>query len=498
MVRIRMKQCAIILGLLFTVSVSGHAADDPVQKALKAYEKHQYDVAARDLRAALPSLPQGKQASARLALGMLYLKNAELHRAFAGMSLAVNTDYLKRLAKDTGRERSRYADLYLGLAYLEAGKPDDASAQIGKFLAGGGDAKEQAVARIALGSAAHLQGDERKAQESWGAVDAADPDVRSEIAGAYSSAGLADKDPVLLCDGALAELKKTGVQPSAAMVKNCCGVYGRAGAFDKGFDLLQRGDLKAYSYRESIGRSKALSFHAVPLLSNLAAFYLRASVAELDRAATDQQLSGIANFYLGEAYLFAGDRDRATRATTAFLASPQLPAQIRNKALVRQAEIRHVVGRQADARGVWDELARSQPGDPELLSDILSACGRLRADCPRLVQTSTLALERGEGRTYMALNAGLGRYYLGQKEYAKALTHLEAGRDKGNKNKIEANDPLLLVELADAAYRTKKYSEALEIFFEMSKQFPEVRQIQDALQGVYSMEQKSAGDVKIN
>jgi len=114
------------------------------------------------------------------------------------------------------------------------------------------------------------------------------------------------------------------------------------------------------------------------------------------------------------------------------------------------------------------------------------------------VQTSTLALERGEGRTYMALNAGLGRYYLGQKEYAKALTHLEAGRDKGNKNKIEANDPLLLVELADAAYRTKKYSEALEIFFEMSKQFPEVRQIQDALQGVYSMEQKSAGDVKIN
>jgi hypothetical protein len=32
----------------------------------------------------------------------------------------------------------------------------------------------------------------------------------------------------------------------------------------------------------------------------------------------------------------------------------------------------------------------------------------------------------------------------------------------------------------------------------MSKQFPQVRQIQEAVQGIYAMEQKSAGDVKIN
>jgi hypothetical protein len=31
----------------------------------------------------------------------------------------------------------------------------------------------------------------------------------------------------------------------------------------------------------------------------------------------------------------------------------------------------------------------------------------------------------------------------------------------------------------------------------MSKEFPVVRQIQEAMQGVYSMEQRSAGDVKI-
>jgi hypothetical protein len=56
----------------------------------------------------------------------------------------------------------------------------------------------------------------------------------------------------------------------------------------------------------------------------------------------------------------------------------------------------------------------------------------------------------------------------------------------------------MLADLSDAYYRTKKFSEALEIYFEMSKQFPQVRQIQEALQGIYSMEHKSAGDVKIN
>ncbi len=104
----------------------------------------------------------------------------------------------------------------------------------------------------------------------------------------------------------------------------------------------------------------------------------------------------------------------------------------------------------------------------------------------------------GKEKLYRAFAMeGLGYAYEGKRDYAKAVAYLEAGRDKGNKNKIESNDPEMLVSLANSYYRTKKFSEALEIYFEMSKQFPEVRQIQEALQGVYAMEHKSAGDVKI-
>ena len=486
----------LVLSIVLVVGPA-HAADDPVQKAMKAYEKHRYEDAGRDLRAALPSLEQSKQSSAQLTLGMIYLRNAELHRELARVSAAVNADYLRRLAAERGAGRSRYSDLYLGLALLESGKTDAATSTLGKFLAGGEDAKYNAIATIAMGTAANLAGDKQKAQELWGGINGSDPEVKTELAAAYSRAGLKKDDPVGLCDESLANMKKSGKALSLMAVKNCIGVYGRAGVPDKGFDLLPRADLKSYSYREAISKSKVLSFYDVQLLSNLSVLYLQASLAALEKASADQQLKGFASYYLGEAHVLAGNADQAAKATAVFLAAPQMPPQYKNKAMVRQGVIQHQKGKQSEAIGVWDDLARKQPGDPELLADILVTCSRLGIDCPRAAQASAAAVESGDGKRFAVLNIGLGRYSLGKKDLGKAVTYLETGRDKGNKNKIEANDPLLLVELAEAYYRTKKFSEAQEIYFEMGKQFPQVRQIQDALQGIYSREQKSAGDVRI-
>jgi hypothetical protein len=142
--------------------------------------------------------------------------------------------------------------------------------------------------------------------------------------------------------------------------------------------------------------------------------------------------------------------------------------------------------------------ATGKPEDPDLLAEQLLACAGLDIDCADAARRADAAIESGEGKKYAALAGAAGRYQLGKRASAKALSNLEAWRDKGGKNKIEANDAALLTDLAEAHYRTKQYSEALEIFFEMNKRFPEVRRIQDALQGVYAVEHKGAGDVKIN
>jgi tetratricopeptide (TPR) repeat protein len=179
----------------------------------------------------------------------------------------------------------------------------------------------------------------------------------------------------------------------------------------------------------------------------------------------------------------------------AFLARPQAPALYRGRAQARLALIDYRQGRKEEAERTWSAMAES--GDAELAAAALLGCAEAQAPCAKLLARAAQAAEGGEARRVRALNLALGTYYLRSDDYARAIAYLEAGRDKSNKNKIEANDPEMLAGLAQAYYRTKKFSEGLEIFFEMSQEFAVVRQIQEALQGVYSMEQRSAGDVRI-
>jgi tetratricopeptide (TPR) repeat protein len=475
------------------------AADDVVTKAMKLYEKRHYAEAATTLRADLQTMEQGKQGAAQLTLGMVYLKSAELHRDLYQESLAVHLDHLKKISSTQGKSRSRFVDLYLGETLLESGNADLASSHLEKFSADESvEPRYKNLAKVSLGLCLALQGNREKADEVWTALDASDPGVKAALAAAYSKAGLKEKKPVELADASLAELKKIGGTPSLRHITDVVTVYAAAGLSDKSLELLRRADLKSYSYRESLSKTKIIEFYDTSLLGDLSSLYLQAAIFALEKAVEDEKLRVTANFYLGEAYALAGKIELSLKATASFIASPSMPQQYRDKAAARQAANQYQKGRQFDAIGAWSELSKKQPADPDVLAEILFSCARLRAGCPKVAQTAAASVETGEGKRFSNLNIALGKYYLAKKDYARATSYLEAGRDKGNKNKIESNDPAMLVSLAQAYYRTKKFSEALEIYFEMSKQFPEVRQLQDALQGVYAVEHKSAGDVKIN
>ena len=492
-----MKRLIFFLFICTLTASPAYSADDAVSRAMKLYERRHY-VEAAALRGNLASVEQGRQGAAYLTLGMIYLKNAELHRELYRESLSVNLDYLKKLSAIRGKDRSRFVDLYFGEALLAAGKPSLALTYLEKFAADERvELQYRAVARASIGICFFLQNDSQKAEQAWAGLATSDPKMKAALAAAYAKAGLKGKKPSVLADEALMGLKKSSLAPTMQDMENIIAVYANEGPADKGLDLLKLADLKAFSFQESLGRTKVINFYDLSLLNDLSALYLQASITVLERAAKDAKLRDTANYYLGEAYALSGDIDQSVRATASFISSPQMPQQYRDKAAVRQAANQYQKDRHFDVIGTWDELSQRQPDDPDLLAEILFACGRLKVDCPQMVQKAVASLEAGEGKRFSTLNIAAGRYYLGKRDYTKAVVHLEAGRDKGNKNKIEFNDPLMLVDLADAYYRTKKFSEALEIYFEMSKQFPEVRQIQDALQGIYAMEHKSAGDVKI-
>jgi tetratricopeptide (TPR) repeat protein len=476
------------------------AADDVVTRATKLYEKRHYNEAARMLRAESVSIEPGKKGSANLVLGMIYFKNAVLHRELYQATVATSQDYLKKLSAAQGKDRSRFVDLYLGEALAESGKPGAGATHLRRFSQGNGvEPRYRAIAKVNLGLGHYQKNEASRGSELWRGIDVSDLEVKAELAAAYSKACLKEKDPTAVAEAILSEMKRSGKLPSTRMVKNLVAIYARgSGSIEKGLDLLNRSDLGAFSYREVLGESKVIHFYDLSLLNDMTTLYGRASIAYLEQAATDPKVRDAADFYLGQACALFGSIERSSKVIASSLATSQMPQPYKDRIRVWQGANLYARNRQTDALGVWDELVRKQPEDRDLIAEVLFACSRMKVECPKVLQKATVLVEAGESKKLSSLNIAIGKYHLSRMDDARAVSSLEAGRDKSNKNKIESNDPAMLVSLADAYYRSKKFSEALEIYFEMSKHFPEVRQIQEAMQGVYAIEHKSAGDVRIN
>jgi len=492
---VRIKHLVLVFAAIApaVLTVARAAEPDPVAWAMKLYVAHHYSEAAVVLRAALPTLGAGQQAMGDLALGMVYTKNAALHRELARAAALAQLDYLERLVHERGRDASHVAPLYLGETLLVLDRPREAANVLEKLVAQHSTpTRQRMLARTDLGLCYERMHESQKAGAQWNGLDSADPEIRMALAASYGRAGMRQAKGT-----AKSALRAAGNKQSERLLGSLLSVYAHNGEVDKALQILPRLDLKAPVYTEVLGKSKMLSFYSPYLLGDLAQLYDHAGVVYLEKAARDTRLKGTAEYYLGEAYAQAGNPERAANALDDFLVLPQSPPQYRDRARVHRATVDYLLGRRTQALGEWNVLTRQQPVDTDLLAGVVLACRSVGADCPQIVTHAAMTADAGQGRRYAALDAALGRYYLQERNYPKAIWYMEAARDKGNKNKIEANDPVMLVDLGLAYYQTMQYSENLEIYFEMSKEFPEVRQIQDAVQGVYVMVQQSAGDVKI-
>jgi len=490
---------AVWLTVGLGISTAAYGADDPVSTATKLYEKRRYEQAARVLEDALARPDAERRAQAQLVLGMIYLRNADLHEALARAAAAAELDYLDKLLKTSTEGRSRYARLYLAEALFARGDMREAARHFEQVRADPAiESRYRAIASIGLGSALWAQRDAERAQGLWAGAGGT-AEITLARAAAQARARVADVKSLRRVADDTGRARELSPRARRYLIE----IYLAAGAPDKALAVARAADLGTASYVErfkvaqgSKGTAKSIAFYDLALLTDLAQLYRELARRQLEQAADDARMKPSAEYYLAEALNGLGANDQALTFVQAFLARPQAPAQYRERARARQALIAHRQGRGAEAESTWTAMAE-QSSDPEVLADIVLGCADAQARCAKVLARVGQVTEAGDGRRYQRLNFALGSYYLRKKDYARAIAYMEAGRDKSNKNKIEANDPEMLAGLAEAYYRTKKFSEGLEIFFEMSQEFPVVRQIQEAVQGVYSMEQRSAGDVRI-
>src|SRR5437879_13595812 len=145
----RLAWFVIALALGLGASAAAWGADDPVPAAMKLYEKRRYEQAARMLEGVKDIAPQGQ-----LVLGMIYLRNADLHEVLAGTAAAAELDYLDKLLKASAEGHSRYARLYLAEALLAPGNAREAARHFEQVRADPAiETRYRAIASIGLGSA---------------------------------------------------------------------------------------------------------------------------------------------------------------------------------------------------------------------------------------------------------------------------------------------------------------------------------------------------------
>ncbi len=493
--------CRLGFILLLAAGIAGapaYGADDPVGAAIKLLEKRRYEQAARSLEDALARLDAEHRAQAQLVLGTIYLRNADLHEALARTAAAAELDYLDKLLKTGVEGRSRYARLYLAEAQLARGSPREAGRNFEQVRADARiESRYRAIAGVGLGSALWAQRDAERARGLWKTAEAGGAaEIALARAAAEGRARLVDAKTLLRVADDSARSRDASPRVRRYLIE----IYFAVGAFDWALAVARAADWGVASYVEQFkaakGTAKSIGFYDLAILGDLAQLYRELARARLEQAAADARMKPSAEYYLAEALSGLGANGEAAASAQAFLARPQAPAQFRERARVRQALIAHRQGRGVEAESAWTAIAE-QASDPEVLADIVLGCADTAAQCAKALARAGQVAETGDRRKAQRLNTALGTYYLRKKDYARAIAYMEAGRDKSNKNKIEANDPEMLAGLAEAYYRTKQFSEGLEIFFEMSQEFPVVRQIQEAVQGVYSMEHRSAGDVRI-
>ena len=217
-----MGRIAVFLSLIILGAAStALPADDVVTQAMKLYEKRHYDESISLLRSEAASIEHVRQGTAFLTLGMAYFKNAILHSDLSRASAAVSQDYLKKLAAAQRSDRSLFVDLYLGEALVETGKPGVAAIYFEKFS--GSERVEpryRTIGKIGLGLCYHLNNEPARAVSLWTTIDSSDSEIKSELAAAYSKAGLAEKNPAKMADESLAEARKSGKPLPMRLVRN--------------------------------------------------------------------------------------------------------------------------------------------------------------------------------------------------------------------------------------------------------------------------------------
>jgi len=447
------------------------------------FKRNRWEEARAQLRAQGASLPATDRAAATFLIGRSYVREAEFYRALRQVGVEVGLAYLKELLAQRASRGVALIPVFAGFYQLEAG--DDSAAERGLLAAAAlPTLAPEWKAAAQLRRAVALQ---RLGRAGASASQLAPPGIEARFWRLLAK-GAADGPPVTAAKGRerlfAAAIEFRGSRAAAAE------------------QLLVGLDLDQPAAEDRTDPKKLLRFHD-PLVATAweRICWERAVIALRPQAVAGAGVEQtLAAYYTGLSLFELGASAEAAR----FLKQangPSLPAQLQASARLllaacpwkerapnaaELAPLWEATQAQPEAVLLWDELARPELARSEPFASRLD--GRLKSLLPPASERPSGALVGRWALARLRRGADAGALVATLSEY----------RDDSNKNKIDWNDPLLLLALAAANDRNQQYAQSLETLFELAKTFPGLRWLQWNLQGVYAARQKAGGETRIS
>jgi hypothetical protein len=470
----------VLSAILLGVSALGAAPKPGLEGARELFRQNRWEDARAHLRAT--DLPADQRSVARFLVGRSFVREAEAYRLTRRLSDEIGLAYLTELQAEKANRGNALIPLFTAFYHLNRRDEKEAVRLLG----------------LATAPAARLAAD-------WREVARARLVIARGLAAPAPARAETGIEPLywrLITSGQVpAKLPALPAQASRRERLELACLLFRAGRGSEAESIVVGTDLTAFDAESRPDPKKLLRFFDPVSLAGWERIWWERAVAvlrPLTQSGNDTEralathYTGLSFFHLGafeEARPLLEQSSRsAPDADTKAVAQVLLAAAgwaARSPTSQDLGALWEATRAHPEAVLTWDELR--QPA----LAKLEPFATRLDAQVGGLFGSTTRPSGALVGRW------GFARLRRGQ-DAGAILTDLSAHRDHANKNKLEWNDPLLLLALSAANYRNHEYAQALETLFELSKTLTGLRELQWNLQGVYAARQKAGGEIRIS
>jgi len=492
----------VFLFLIFIIPPTNlYSIPRKIEEALKLNRINHFDEALQVIERALKEEKIKPDFTTAYTVGRILYRKGELYREMATLNALTSLGYLQQVMEKESSPPDEIK-LFLGISYFFNSQYLDSAEVLSQVVSSRKITGElRGVGFVYLGASYYKAGEKEKANDIWGRVGKNHLFARSVLGYMYAHLGI---NPNLGEEFTREVLERTGKDSPYlhSMRMNYAYTLLVLGRFNQAYEEVSRIELDKPIYIYKPSTHKEIRLYDLSVLESYSKILFGESIKNLEPIATSSsgELASFASYYVGQMYLYLGDLEKSLKYALKAKKLAVISSLTMIRASTLEASVYLLEGKDRKGLKILMEEVERIFGQPSSLLELINVVILSGVEYTKVkevvdnVESYIYEVEWSRNRRDSAL---LGELAYFTRRYVRALYYLERARDKGNKNKIENNDPAYLLKLSYVYYIREYFSESLEILFSLGKHFTGVRPLQDAVQSVYSYKQKGAGEALI-